>query len=547
MKIGRNEPCPCGSGRKYKRCCAGGAAPVARSPELLRSVFQPGVDELIKARMSAILEVRSGLPLLLTWAIESMDLPPEFDESERLPYACSLMAISPEVWGPGPEAELHRRVPLSTLSSRAQRVARWLSRAEPGVWRVAQTPEGGLSVTPLVPAGGPSTRRVAAAFALEDRSKPPPSAVAIGWHISVDGLPIFLEHCRLERAALDDLSAAMTEDRILHDELLTTRAVALRLMVLAVASHIRNDPAVARAIDALAQYDEFILERHLQHDAERARILARGAAELAVPGPLCEAALLADSGDDLHELAREARWRGIPWVTSGERRPTLEPIFDRHLPSAALLEAVGLDASSLLEEDRALGSLPVALLVDERDIGEGVRARASIREALATTTGQAKDELEAAWRVFRAERRGIRLVTWCRDTFKGSIARPYELVRWLIDCVAPPGLAETPVRALAMGNGARSRLLAALRAEDAVPDEPSLKHLPPRWTALLRLRGVGSKTYGVLLQALLTHLTDWRSQRARLPPAELRREEPRDAAAAAALEAGLDDLEALFA
>ncbi len=22
-KIGRNDPCPCGSGRKYKRCCAG--------------------------------------------------------------------------------------------------------------------------------------------------------------------------------------------------------------------------------------------------------------------------------------------------------------------------------------------------------------------------------------------------------------------------------------------------------------------------------------------------------------------------------------------
>lgn len=23
-KVGRNEPCPCGSGRKYKRCCGGG-------------------------------------------------------------------------------------------------------------------------------------------------------------------------------------------------------------------------------------------------------------------------------------------------------------------------------------------------------------------------------------------------------------------------------------------------------------------------------------------------------------------------------------------
>ncbi|MCC7014686.1 MAG: SEC-C domain-containing protein [Planctomycetes bacterium] len=24
-KVGRNYPCPCGSGRKYKKCCGGGA------------------------------------------------------------------------------------------------------------------------------------------------------------------------------------------------------------------------------------------------------------------------------------------------------------------------------------------------------------------------------------------------------------------------------------------------------------------------------------------------------------------------------------------
>ena len=23
MRVGRNDPCPCGSGKKYKRCCAG--------------------------------------------------------------------------------------------------------------------------------------------------------------------------------------------------------------------------------------------------------------------------------------------------------------------------------------------------------------------------------------------------------------------------------------------------------------------------------------------------------------------------------------------
>lgn len=30
MKTGRNEPCPCGSGKKYKRCCLNGAQPRAR-------------------------------------------------------------------------------------------------------------------------------------------------------------------------------------------------------------------------------------------------------------------------------------------------------------------------------------------------------------------------------------------------------------------------------------------------------------------------------------------------------------------------------------
>jgi SWIM/SEC-C metal-binding protein len=27
LKIGRNEPCPCGSGKKFKKCCEGTASP----------------------------------------------------------------------------------------------------------------------------------------------------------------------------------------------------------------------------------------------------------------------------------------------------------------------------------------------------------------------------------------------------------------------------------------------------------------------------------------------------------------------------------------
>lgn len=50
MTIGRNEPCPCGSGKKYKKCClllAAPAAPVGRD-------LTPG--ELVRARGRAFAE-----------------------------------------------------------------------------------------------------------------------------------------------------------------------------------------------------------------------------------------------------------------------------------------------------------------------------------------------------------------------------------------------------------------------------------------------------------------------------------------------------------
>ncbi|WP_319469768.1 type I methionyl aminopeptidase [uncultured Pseudodesulfovibrio sp.] len=37
-KIGRNDPCPCGSGKKYKKCCMGSAN--GKSPDLAQTFFQ---------------------------------------------------------------------------------------------------------------------------------------------------------------------------------------------------------------------------------------------------------------------------------------------------------------------------------------------------------------------------------------------------------------------------------------------------------------------------------------------------------------------------
>ncbi len=35
MKIGRNDPCPCGSGKKYKKCCLNAASPTENNSRFI--------------------------------------------------------------------------------------------------------------------------------------------------------------------------------------------------------------------------------------------------------------------------------------------------------------------------------------------------------------------------------------------------------------------------------------------------------------------------------------------------------------------------------
>ena len=43
MKIGRNEKCPCGSGKKYKKCCEFLGVPVINDQGMIREEIQnPG-------------------------------------------------------------------------------------------------------------------------------------------------------------------------------------------------------------------------------------------------------------------------------------------------------------------------------------------------------------------------------------------------------------------------------------------------------------------------------------------------------------------------
>lgn len=53
-KIGRNEPCPCGSGKKYKKCCIGkkkvqnAATKTVSKADKARPAHAHEVEEIIK-------------------------------------------------------------------------------------------------------------------------------------------------------------------------------------------------------------------------------------------------------------------------------------------------------------------------------------------------------------------------------------------------------------------------------------------------------------------------------------------------------------------
>ena len=48
MKVGRNDPCPCGSGKKFKKCCAFNKLP---EKGVLRLAYEIGINDPFMARM----------------------------------------------------------------------------------------------------------------------------------------------------------------------------------------------------------------------------------------------------------------------------------------------------------------------------------------------------------------------------------------------------------------------------------------------------------------------------------------------------------------
>ncbi len=78
-QVGRNDPCPCGSGKKYKHCCAKAAAPAAVSPwhaiderlakEMLTFVRKRGDPSFQPAEVFPCEPTEDDLPLFVPWML----------------------------------------------------------------------------------------------------------------------------------------------------------------------------------------------------------------------------------------------------------------------------------------------------------------------------------------------------------------------------------------------------------------------------------------------------------------------------------------------
>jgi len=547
MSRGRDERCPCGSGEEYARCCLLYDSDEDRFEEFWARDLVPGMRELARARLHALYQRRPGTEPLILEAFIASGMEPESAERERVRLVADLMAMTPCLWGDELGAELNRRVPLSSLPPRAEIAARALAEARLGVWDVFED-EGGGIIVESVAAPCEASHLAAARIRPVDQLIHPPCKTSVGWLVPDGALPVYIEHLGLDPDASVRLVVEGMDRDIIDDPSLSIEEADLALTRLAVELHRCQGPAHGPppfCMSAIVEPADVVLGDPRTRDG----VMGRTLMWLTRPGPACEALLTAETEEALLEAARDARWRGETKPGEGPRGPAVDDLLEQHAPVAAILESLQFGGDVVFADERRLASCPVALLGGAEGASSARAATGrSIRDALAAASGE-KEELEAAWRTFRAEQRGLLLLRTLSQELSMPrllLAMSYELARWILVEVSPGEVGDTPLRALSMPRGPLARLVAGLRGAYDLPHEPRLRDLPETGTELRELKGVGLKCEEELVAALMDHLADWRYHRAGLPPEQLPDDDPEGLEAAAALEAGLTDLETLF-
>jgi hypothetical protein len=104
MKTGRNEPCPCGSGKKYKQCCLAKAVEAAQSPdELARRRVRRLLDEFGMTLLKFMLDTYGNTALIEAWAEFLGDDDDELEFDPETPHATVFFSWLFYHWSPDPQ------------------------------------------------------------------------------------------------------------------------------------------------------------------------------------------------------------------------------------------------------------------------------------------------------------------------------------------------------------------------------------------------------------------------------------------------------------
>ena len=102
MNPGRNDPCPCGSGKKYKHCCLNAANSTADSPEMLTwRRIRRALDGLPNTMLRFAVETFGPTALEEAWEEFVMNTDLEYSEFDpKTPHIQLFMPWFFHCWSP---------------------------------------------------------------------------------------------------------------------------------------------------------------------------------------------------------------------------------------------------------------------------------------------------------------------------------------------------------------------------------------------------------------------------------------------------------------
>lgn len=470
--VGRNDPCPCGSGKKFKRCCIGVQDPPGAAPCDV-TVFD-AYDELATCALSMVTpdgEQALGDPMVEFFALQP-------GVSLRQLDACKVFALDLFLSAARPRGRLHEPF-LAQLRDRLPPAPRTLLdrwRATPLLlWQMFDDQTVRASF-------GPDTARRAVAGGWGEQAE-----WVVGWMVQWGG-----EHFLSCTVAVSDDTAA------------DIRGIVDSIRV-EVGSRQWFDPVeveevivdcVFAEIEDLTFADDFLdhgadPSLDADHYDDEWDDYYRAVGYLELMDMVMDSVSLAANGEsplgsELDEFRRLVvmgyRERGVDAVDKMLARHGLTPQgewnFEVPAPAQFPVSVLGLPPRSL----EALGLTPQAPL-------SALEARCDGSEAEVA-------DARAALRGWIARNRWL---GWTRRQPGGRV--DYTEVRSAIDRLFP-AIRSTPCVSLCVSSGSRKRLASGWRSAE-LPAPETVGDLPTRLRVLKSLQGVGRTTIDDLAAALL--------------------------------------------